>query len=176
MCFLGAAVFQAGRSLVLGVRQEGGREDHSGPSGSTNQQLQLFLWNQPDSPGRIKRTLCHGNRWNRESGKVQQSIQGEALTFIQSADRVWSALTSSSGVFSSSTHSSDRVFHLLPKPASLVVEDDWRSSHKLGIRESKGTERQAHSEDERKLKNTEWWRTNGTKLMYGMNPGIYLNT
>lgn len=168
------AVFQAGRSLVLGVRQEGGPGDHSGPSGRTNQQLQLFCWNQPDPAGRIKTKLCHLN-WELlgQSGNFQKVYRAEALTFVQSTDRVWSALTSSSGAFSISICSSNRVFYLLPKPASLVMEGDWRNSHKLGIRKCRGTERQITKQ--RKLKNMGGWRTNGTKLIYGMNPGMHLN-
>lgn len=47
-----------------------------------------------------------------------------------------------------SVHLINRVFHLLPEPASLVLEADGSNSHELGFRKCKGTERQTHDGEE----------------------------
>lgn len=76
--FLKDIVFQTGRSPMLCVKQEGRLQHHSSPSGITNHKLEVFFCNEPDSPGRIGRKFYHQNCklhcWNRETGKVTQSI------------------------------------------------------------------------------------------------------
>lgn len=54
-------IFQAGRSLMLCVKQEGGLEHHSSPSGVTNHNLELFFCNEQDSLGRSRMKICHWN-------------------------------------------------------------------------------------------------------------------
>lgn len=56
------------------------------------------------------------------------------------------------------------MFYLLINPASLIMEDDWRTSHKTAIRKFKGSEKPTYSEDEKKVEDMEGWSTNGIKL------------
>lgn len=59
------------------VKQEGGLEHHSSPSGVMNHNLELFFCNEQDSLGRSRRKICHWNQklccWKTDSEKVKQS-------------------------------------------------------------------------------------------------------
>lgn len=73
----------------------------------TNQQLQPFSWKQPDRPGRIKAKLCHQNCELLGQGEWEGPAEhtgGRDTDSAQSAERVWSALSSSSGASPSSAH------------------------------------------------------------------------
>lgn len=76
--FLKDIVFQTGRSLMLCVKQEGGLEHRSSPSGIMNHKLELFFCNESDPPRRIRKKFYHQNWklrcYNRETGRVKQSI------------------------------------------------------------------------------------------------------
>lgn len=60
---------------------------------------------------RMQRKLCHQNLelLEQREGEGPAKHTGRVLSFVQSADGVWSALRSSTGAFPSSIPSSDRV-------------------------------------------------------------------
>lgn len=67
MLFLTDFLFLTGRSLMLCVKQEGGLEHHSSPSGVTIHKLELFLCNEEGLLGRSRSKLCH---WNYVAERV----------------------------------------------------------------------------------------------------------
>ena len=61
-------------------------------------------------------------------------------------------------IFSSYMRSSNEVLYHLTNPASLTIEDDWRTSHRTVSRKFKGRAKQAYNEDEKHLIRHKTWK------------------
>ena len=179
--FLKDIVFQTGRSLMLCVKQEGRLEHRSSPSGITNHKLELFFCNEADSLGITDRKFCHRNWklrcWNRESGKVKQSIIYRERCYLLFHQLIQFDQLSLACLEFFPAISIHLIKYFISWQTQLHLS--WKMIEGLLTSLSLGNAKGERSRLKMKMRSCKTWKGGGhmgQSCVYVMNPGIYLNT